>query len=226
MPVPGLTTLALTVTRLAYHLAEKKRWLPGGAYHRLSVDRLKAGDLDEAERLNRLALRRKPKHRQALVIRDLIAMRRDAATAALRVRVAEEKSRISALQEERLACRRELARSDRRLRRSRLLTWLLVPAAAAAALATGFAISQVGLPPWSRILAGLLGAALVVFLVLLRFTGGQRRMDAALRDQECRAALVTLSRELEIRVRRTAELERRIESIAHYPGRTDRRTAP
>jgi hypothetical protein len=222
MPVPGLTTLVLAATRLVYHLAEKRRWLPGGAYHRLSVDRLKSGDLDEAERLNRLALQRKPTHGKALVVRDLIAMRRDAATAALLGRVAEEKAKISALQEERLAFRRELARSGRRLRRSRLLTWLLVPAAAVAALASGFAISQAGLPPLSRILAGLLGVALVLVLVLLRFTGGQRRTEAALRDQEYRAALVTLSREIETRVRRTSELERRINAIAQYPGRPDR----
>ncbi len=219
MPVPGLTTLALTATRLAYHLAEKKRWLPGGAYHRLSMARLKSGDLDEAERLNGLALQRKPTHGKALVMRDLIAMRRDAATAALRRRVAEEQSKISALQEERLACRRELARSDRWLRRSKLLAWLLVPAAAAAAVAAGWTISQGGLPLWGRILAGLTGVALVAFLIILRFTGGSRRMDAALRDQENRAAMVTLSREIETRVRRTTELERRINAINTYPGR-------
>ncbi len=215
MPVPGLTTLALTATRLAYHLAEKKRWLPGGAYHRLSVDRLKAGDLDEAERLNRLALQRKPKHHRALVVRDLIAMRRDATTAEIQKRLDDEQLRIDALQAERQTCRWTLARGERRRRHKRLAGWLLIPLAVAGALVAGTVLAGEQFPLWGRIVAGAVGAALVFVLVLPRFIGG--RVDDLVREEECRAALVTLSREIEARSRRTAELQRQLKEIAGPP---------
>jgi len=182
MPVPGLTTLALTVSRLAYRLAEKKRWLPGGAYHRLSVDSLKTGDLDEAERLNRLALERKPRHGKALVVRDLIAMRRDASTAKLRRQIDEEQLRIRELQTERLACHWMLVKAERRLKRKRRSAWLLVPLAAAGALITGSVVAQDGVPLWGRIVAGVAGAVLVIALIVPRFTGG--RVEASIREEE------------------------------------------
>jgi hypothetical protein len=212
MPIPGLTTIALAVTRLAYRLAEKKRWLPGGAFHRMSVDQLKAGDLDEAERLNRLALERKPQHNKALVVRDLIAMRRDASTAELRKKLDEEQERIRVLQAERLACRWTLARGERRRQRKKLATWLLVPLSAAGALATGYAVAQDGFPLWGRIVAGVLGAGIVIVLVLPRFIGGG--VEAAVREEECRAAMVTLSREIASRLKRTADLERQLVDMA------------
>lgn len=215
MPVPGLTTIALTATRLAYHLAEKKRWLPGGAYHRLSVDRLKAGDLDEAERLNRLALQRKPRHEKAQVVRDLIAMRRDATTAEIQKRLDDEQLRIDALQAERQTCRWTLARGERRRRRKRLAGWLLIPLATAGALAAGTILVGEQFPLWGRIVAGAVGAALIVALVLPRFIGG--RVDDLVREEECRAALVSLSREIETRSRRTAELQRQLKEFAGPP---------
>lgn len=215
MPVPGLTTLVLAATRLAYRMAEKKRWLPGGAYHRLSVDSLKTGDLDEAERLNRLALERKPRHGKALVVRDLIAMRRDASTAELRRQLDEEQLRIRDLQAERLACLGTVTKSERRQRRRRLSFWLLVPVAAAGALITGSVAANDGFPLWGRIVAGVAGAVLVVALVVPRFIGGG--VEASIREEESRAAMMTLAREIESRRKRSAELERQLLEIAGTP---------
>lgn len=212
MPIPGLTTLALATTRLAYRLAEKKRWLPGGAYHRLSLDQLKSGDLDEAERLNRLALERNPGHSKAQVVRDLIAMRRDASTAELQHKIDEEQQQIRALQTERLSCRWTLTKAERSRQRKRLTAWLLVPLAAGGALITSSVVAGDGFPLWGRIVAGVVGGVIVIALVLPRFIGGG--VDSLVREEECRAALVTLSREIASRTKQSDELARQLAAIS------------
>jgi hypothetical protein len=214
MPIPGLTSLAVTVTRLAYRLAERKRWLPGGAFHRRSMDSLRSGDLDEAERLNRLALERKPRHDKAQVVRDLIAMRRDAVTGDLHRRLDAETDRIRKLEQERTACSRTLARIEKRRRRARIGAWLLVPLSAAGALGAGMVAGGAAYPLWARITAGVVGTGIIVALVISRFIGS--RADELVQEQECRAALETLARELGTRRRRTAELQRQLkESTRH-----------
>jgi len=215
MPLPGLTTLALTASRLALRLAEKRRWLPGSAWHRRSLVSLKAGDLDEAARLNRLALERNPNHGKAQVVNDLIAMRRDAATAGLQKQIDEERRVIGELQAEHRACRLRLLRSKRRQQQKKLTAWLLVPLSAAGALVTGSVVAGEGFPLWGRIIAGVVGGAIVIALVMPRFIGG--RIDELVRDDEDRAALVTLNREIEARRRRSAELERRLLETLHHP---------
>jgi hypothetical protein len=211
MPVPGLTSLAVAVSRLAYRLAEKRRWLPGGAYHRMSVDRLKAGDLEEAERLNRLALARAPGHGKAQVVRDLIAMRRDASAAALGRRIDEERRRVRGLQAECRARRLRVARIERRRRRKRWSAWLLVPLAAAGALGTGAVAAGSGYPPWARVVAGAAGALLVLALVIGRFTGGGVAED--LEYDECRAAVKTITREIAVRQQAAEALERELNDL-------------
>ncbi len=217
MPVPGLTTLALTASRLALRLAEKRRWLPGSAWHRRSLDSLKAGDLDEAARLNRLALERSPNHDKAQVVSDLIAMRRDAATAGLQKQIDEERLQIQVLESEHQEYRQELLHRQRVGRHRRLLAWLLVPLSSAGALATGWVVINQEFPLWSRFAAGLLGVGLVAMLVLLRFTDDSSSTEGEVLDQERRAALVTLNREIETRRQRTAELERRLLETLHHP---------
>jgi len=213
MPIPGLTSLVLLVSRLTWRLAEKKRWLPGGAFHRRSMEHLRSGDLDAAERLNRLALERKPRHDKAQVVRDLIAMRRDAVTADLQRQFDEETCRIDDLAEEREACRRTLVRIDKRRRRARILTWLLAPLAATGALGVGMVMGGGAYPLWARVTAGAAGAGIVLALVLSRFVA-DGRVDDVVQKEEKRAALTTLARELGTRRRRAAELDRRLmESI-------------
>jgi len=216
MPVPGLTSLVLACSRLAYRLAEQKRWLPGGAYHRMSVERLRNGDLDEADRLNRLALERKPEHGKALVVRDLIAMRRDASTAALERRIEEERRQIHVLKAECRARRLRVSAIERRRRRKRWSAWLLVPLAGAGALTAGFVAAGGGYPAWCRVAAGVAGALLVLALVLGRFT--KRGVAEELDYEECLAALKTLSREIVVRREKADTLTRELNGLLRMHG--------
>ena len=58
-------------------LAERYQWLPKDLYHRKSLDKLKEGDLKQAAEYNRIALQKKPDFEKALVLKDIIAMKRD-----------------------------------------------------------------------------------------------------------------------------------------------------
>ncbi|MDZ7725834.1 MAG: hypothetical protein U5R06_24165 [candidate division KSB1 bacterium] len=58
-------------------LAERYEWLPKDIYHRKSLDKLKEGDLQQAAVYNRIALRKNPDFEKALVLRDIISMKRD-----------------------------------------------------------------------------------------------------------------------------------------------------
>ncbi|MBD3384584.1 hypothetical protein GF407_06615 [candidate division KSB1 bacterium] len=88
---------AIALLRLGYSLADKKQWLPRGAYHRQSIRSLKGGDLDGAARYNAIALKKSQEYQAALIIRDVIAMHRDALRDKLSKEIAKEKKRIQGL---------------------------------------------------------------------------------------------------------------------------------
>jgi hypothetical protein len=88
---------AMVLLRLGYSLADKKQWLPRSAYHRQSIRSLKEGDLDGAARYNAIALKKSQEYQAALVVRDVIAMHRDARREQVFKKIAKEKDRIQAL---------------------------------------------------------------------------------------------------------------------------------
>ena len=74
-----LSSLAVVAaTKIGFKVAEKQKWLPARVYHQLAIDKLRSGKLKDAARANAIALKKKPDYEKAMVVRDLIAMRRDA----------------------------------------------------------------------------------------------------------------------------------------------------
>ncbi len=88
---------AMVLLRLGYSLADKKQWLPRSAYHRQSIRSLKEGDLDGAARYNAIALKKSGEYQAALIVRDVIAMHRDALRDKFSKEIAKEKNRIQEL---------------------------------------------------------------------------------------------------------------------------------
>ena len=100
----------MAATRLGYKVAERKKWLPSSLYHQLALDKLRDGDLQQAARLNQIALQKKPNYEKALIVKDLIAMRRDALLNNLLQQINSEKTAIGEIDHQNKAVSRQYRR--------------------------------------------------------------------------------------------------------------------
>jgi len=86
--------LTAGLIKLGYKFAENKKWLPKSIYHRLSVKKLKEGDLKQADYFNSIAIAKHPDYENALIMRDIIAMQKDANTNRLEKLITAEEDYI------------------------------------------------------------------------------------------------------------------------------------
>ncbi|NOY59911.1 MAG: hypothetical protein GXO75_13425, partial [Calditrichaeota bacterium] len=117
MPIGSISIYSLlAVSKIGVKIAEKKKWMPAGYYHRLSLQKLKQGDLGSAEKFNTIAINKSPDDEGALVVRDLISMRRDADARDIMNRIVAEEEQIIQLEnrkkQNRLRIRR-IAKSEK-----------------------------------------------------------------------------------------------------------------
>ncbi len=88
------------VLRAGYHYAERRKWLPASVYRQRALKCLKDGDLTSSARYNRIALAKRPEAKNALVIQDILAMRRDLLLRNLEMRVESEHDAINDIHRE------------------------------------------------------------------------------------------------------------------------------
>ena len=67
----------LALSKVGLKVAENKKWLPSGYYHKKSVEQLKNGDIQRATDYNDTAMKKNPDSEKAQVIKELISMERD-----------------------------------------------------------------------------------------------------------------------------------------------------
>jgi len=83
----GIPSIAMLVfAKAGFHLAKKRKLLPKGFYHRLSLDSIRAGDFDAAVEYNALARQKDPYYEKAQVVHDLLRMNRDACVEEIRAK--------------------------------------------------------------------------------------------------------------------------------------------
>ena len=87
----------IVVTKAGYHLAKKRKLLPKGVYHLLSLDSIKAGDFEMAVEYNALARQKDPDYEKAQVVHDLLRMNRDARVEEIRAKVEHHMLEIAQL---------------------------------------------------------------------------------------------------------------------------------
>ena len=99
MPIGSISIYSLlAVSKIGVKIAERKKWMPAGYYHRLSLQKLKQGDLRGAEKFNTIAINKSPDDEGALVVRDLIAMHRDVNARDIMNRIVVEEEQIIQLE--------------------------------------------------------------------------------------------------------------------------------
>jgi len=115
----GLSSIAMIiVTKAGYHLAKKRKLLPKGVYHRLSLDSLKVGNFDAAAQYNALAREKDPDYEKAQVVYDLLRMNRDARVEEIRAKAEHhmlEIGRLSLAKKSRLKQLKQLQNHKRTL---------------------------------------------------------------------------------------------------------------
>jgi hypothetical protein len=191
------------VLRAGYRFAERREWLPASVYRQRALKCLKDGDLPSSARYNRIALAKRPDAENALVIRDLLAMRRDALLRNLETRIEKEHRAINDIHLER----------DQYRNRRRRLRWIH------GLLTYGLSVGAGGVPVFLIVLTLLdrmylsLPVIIALALVLISFwfwswKGGlealQDRIELSIREKKI--VLDSLDRERLTRSRRLQDL--------------------
>ena len=96
--IAAYTILALS--KLGLKVAENKKWLPSGYYHKKSVEQLKNGDIRRATNYNDTAIKKNPDSEKAQVIKELISMQRDSQLQAFQRQIENEEKNIQMLNQE------------------------------------------------------------------------------------------------------------------------------
>ena len=210
-----LSSLAfIAVTKLGLKVAEKKKWLPAGVYHQLTMEKLRQGDLRQAIRLNEIALQKDPDLEKALVVKDLIAMRRDALLHHVLKDLEQEKNAIREIQSKSLSISRELGRLRTVERMNKFAPWVFLFLNIFTYLSSYLLIVL-----WNRFISGsLLGGFAVIctmFIYMLFRRMFDQNIQINLRRQELFAAQKSMAHELEIRTRQLRRLQSKLSETRH-----------
>ncbi|MBN1560560.1 hypothetical protein JW998_09935 [candidate division KSB1 bacterium] len=210
-----LSSLAVILaTRLGLKLAEKKKWLPAGVYHQLAINKLKYGDLQDAIRLNEIALEKSPRHEKAQVVKDLIAMQRDALLGHLMTDIEREKGFIRELQTTSMSISRQLSRLRRSSSLSKFIPWLFLFGNFFAYLAS-FVLIRIR---HEAMVGSLVGGVAVICTLLIYFLFrrlSEYNVQSGIKRQELATMQRSLSQELQMRTRRLRQLQSKLSETRH-----------
>ncbi|MBN1466449.1 hypothetical protein JXA02_11845 [candidate division KSB1 bacterium] len=210
-----LSSLAvIAATRLGFKLAEKKKWLPKSVYHQLAVDKLRQDDLAGAIRLNEIALEKDPQHEKAQIIKDLIAMRRDAILSRLLTETGREKESIRELQINSLFIARQLDRLNRNQSMQKILSWVFLFGNLFTYLASYLILQRQGHSNAGFVVGGVaVICTLLIYFLFRRMS--ERDLQRGIKKQELVTAQRSTSRELEMRARRLRQLQSKLSETRH-----------
>ncbi len=191
----------MTATRLGFKLAEKKKWLPPSVYHQLALEKLRSGDLQSAIRFNAIALQKKPDYDKALVVKDLLAMRRDALVAALLAQINQEQAAIKTIEKNVAAVVRQLGRLNLQIYLNKIIPWLFL-----FVNIFNYLLSYLFLTQWQRPMVGsVLGGLAIVVSIILFFlfkVMNDRDIYSSLKKNELKTSQKSMTRERAIHEKR------------------------
>jgi len=196
----------MTATRLGFKIAEKKKWLPSSVYHQLALEKLRTGNLEEAVKLNNIALQKRPNFEKALVVKDLLAMQRDALIAKLLKSIEQEKTSIKMLQKADADTKRQL-----KLIKIKLRLFTFLPLLFLFLNIFIYLWSYVLLIVWQHPMAGsLLGGSAIVGSILVYFYFQfvrDRDIQERIKKDELLSAQYSKTQELAIHQKRLRTLQ-------------------
>lgn len=205
-----LSSLAVvTASRLGFKLAEKKKWLPSSVFHQLSVEKLRSGDLQEAIHLNAIALQKKPDYEKALVVKDLLAMRRDAMLADLLSQIKVESAAIQTLDKSMASVSRQLGRFKMTVLLNKIVPWLFLFVNIFIYLLSYLFLTIWQQPLYGSVLGGLAVVTSILAYFFFQFMS-DRDIQTRLKKNELETAQKSMVQELAIRNKRLRALHSKL----------------
>ena len=211
--MPLLYSIAIAAAaKLGYKLAADRNWLPGRLYGQLALDKLKDGDLDGAMRFSDVVLKKNPDDEKAGLVREIIAMRRDARLASMLQRIDNETRALHKLDSEREQNKHLIHRLKRQDRYELIAAWLFFVFTAFAYILVYLFYVHLN----NSIVASLIGGGAVVstiFAVIFLRKLPDRRQQRSLDNMEFVAGERAMSKEIEMRRTKLTELQEQAAAI-------------
>jgi hypothetical protein len=204
--MPLLYSIAIAAAaRLGYKLAEDRKWLPGRLYRQLALDKLKSGDLEGALQFSSIALQKNPDDDKAGLVKEIIAMHRDAKMAALLKSIEQEVETLDLLEKGRTRLRRQIRRILWYENVEISLVWLLFIITFSVYILVYFLFDSLD----RHIAASLLGGvAVILTIIFVFFFKGlpDKRQQRSLDRLELLASERSMFKEIEMRRNRLLQL--------------------
>lgn len=214
MTILALTSLSfLAASKIGYKIAQKRSWLPASFYHLLSIERLKQGDLNAAAQFNTIALQKKPNLENALVVKDVLAMRRDSLQRDVSRKVQDELLQIMTLQRQQQLARKRLRKLMRRKEQNKAIKMLFLIGIVFLAISSvvySFMVTFV-----HPIVPILFLIAVGVYVLLDRTVLEKKRIQHHILIQELNASLSSIQQEINLRQKRIQELKQKTSFLMH-----------
>ena len=205
-----LASIAIVAaTKLGFKVAEKKKWLPKSIYHQLALDKMQHGELFDAMRLNEIALQKNPNYEKALIVKDLIAMRRDALLNNLLRDIDQETRAIKDLGEENRAINRRLARYGMATLILKIAPWLFLFINIFTYLASYLFFVRAHHLIWGSLLGGFGVMCTMLVFYFFRLMH-ELEIKYGIQQDELLAAQKSMAKELDIRTRRLRQLQSKL----------------
>ena len=185
----------LVLSKLGLKVAEKKKWLPSGYYHKKSVHQLKDGNLEKAMDYNSIAIDKNPESEKALIMRDLISMQQESKAMKLQREIESTQERIQHNQAEITANKKLYKKEQQKYFLTHSLTFILfLPLLISAVL---FLFFKVNSPLFSWFMISVCAINLIGFMIISRTILEDKRIDRSLKKSEFELMQKTLNQRLE-----------------------------
>jgi len=211
MSLISLSSVALyTLGKIGFKIAEKRQWLPGIVYHKISIRKLREGNLSEAEQYNSIAMRKNPSRDDVLLVHDIVSMQRDAQTAILKRRIGEELQKMKDLRRRQRSYYGEIQKLAKTDKKRYLLPGLITLTLINLSIYF-FLFDRLS---FLELLSGYAGLFVILsFIVLDRFITENEGVLNQVKSRELQAAISAMEREITVRRKSLSEYQNQLNSI-------------
>jgi len=204
--------LTAGLLKIGYKIAENKKWLPKSIYHRLSLKKIKEGDLKQAVYFNSVAIKKNPDYENALIVRDIISMQKDAQSDRIKKLITAEEDNIHTLIRLKNENKKKIKKQRIKNKISKILYLILFAAVMCGSYFGIFYLRNVEIKyrVWLVIFMILF---LTFYFVMNRISGAPKKIRETVARQESIATLKTYSREIKVRQKRINFLKNELKEI-------------
>ncbi len=215
----ALTAISSILTagliKIGYKIAENKKWLPKGFYHRLSLTKIKEGDLKQAHFFNSVAIKKHPDYENALIVRDIISMQKDAQSDRIKKLITAEEDNMNTLIKLKNENEKKIKKKHSINIISKILNIFILLAVICCSYSGIFYLKNVEIK-YTVWLVVFIILSLAFYIVFNRIFGDNKKIKETISWQERIAAMETYSREIHVREKRINVLKKELKEILSF----------